>query len=224
MTTTIGNWGKVVIILLFIAPLAFYFGARTFTHPIFKPFPYAYTVTESGDSVKRRMPAFQFVTLDGDTLTNADLSGKICYYHLFSLQDTLALKIAQFHLKSFYDNLEWEKYDGIRLISISTGGDSLSALKAFAENRGVDSRRWMVVTADAPTLLSIGESLRLPEFAGKTLDNIPHRSDSIALADKEGWVRKYYAALDFGSIKKFSEDFRSFVILEYPEDIGRRKP
>lgn len=210
---------RILLLVVFLSPLLFYLAMIRLSRPVFSQFPFAYSLSPQGDTLYHQLPAFALQDLRGGLLTDSSLRGTVTYLAFYSVRDTVGSIVLMGNLRRFYDNIDWEAYDRVRFVLVNTG-DSLSRYLPLAGRNAADPAYWIYASGDPETVRSLaGDALHLPEFQGKTASDLPVFSSQVALVDKAGRVRKYYTGTDLGQIRKMEEDFRSLLLLEYPDDI-----
>jgi len=84
----------------------------------------------------------------------------------------------------------------------------------------IEADKWAFVHGPRAEVFKLGaEAFRMPEFVGKSLDTKPFTPQSIALIDKEGRIRKYYPGTDLGQVRIITDDLRTLIVMEYPEEL-----
>lgn len=105
-------------------------------------------------------------------------------------------------------------------ISIDPERDSVSVLKRYADNYGVDHDRWWLLTGDKKAIYDFAiRELKLGVMDGNGVDTLFDHSPRMVLLDKQRVVRGYYNGLDTSQILKLSQDL---IFLSLEKD--RSKP
>lgn len=209
-----------ILLIALLLPL----GLLTFiylgTTQEFDRVPYEYDIID-GDTVYHTLPVFSLINTEGDTVTQADLKGKIVLLSFFAVgDDSLSKTTVLFgNLMRTYENIEWDMEPPFQFVSISTG-DSLGVVRAFAQGQASDPAHWWFWTGEQAEVLKIsGRALAFPELEKEEPGFDPFTSQRVALIDKEGRVRRYYVATDLQEERDIQEDLITLLRIDYPEDI-----
>lgn len=207
---------QLILFVLFVLPLSVYMIVKSISRPQFERVPFAYTITENGDSLVHELPPFSFTDQEGRTLTREDLLGTIYIISFIDPQDTLITRILNSNLDRLYKNVM--EGANIRFMSVHTDTSSLAGYEKAQE---VDAQKWAFVHGTREAVLRLGrDAFRLEAFEGKDTTNLqPFTAKDIALVDKAGRVRKYYAGTDLGNVRTITDDLRSLIVMEYPEEL-----
>ncbi len=219
----------ILLIILFVLPITVYLTFRSISRPVFKQMPYAYMLTSAGDTVIPQLDQVLMYTIDGEKLSSTNLSGKIYIIDFFSPSDTLLTTVLHGNLARVRNNISDADYIG--MLSLYTGDSLTNELKAYYESRFPgDDQQWKLAWGSQNDILTFGESqLGIEEIGIKKDSLMLERNDfsftsqTVALVDKQGRVRKYYAATDLGEIRKIGEDLQALTVLEYPEELNSNR-
>ncbi|MEM8887367.1 MAG: hypothetical protein AAGD28_05230 [Bacteroidota bacterium] len=212
---------KTVIIAVFIVPILIYLYLYNFSHPVRDNVPFVYQV-ENGDSTVRSLPEFTLENLAGESITQDDLLGNICFVSFFSLEEDTLSRVLHGNLQRTYKNLDWEREPSIRFVNINTG-DSLDAIQSYRDKlEELDSRFWLTLRgADTMIYDLAGKALDLPKFREEPTAAYQKTSQYVGLFDKEGRLRKFYIGTDLAHERKMQEDIIALIRMEYPEELKR---
>jgi len=220
-------WTRWILLITLLLPLGFYFFLYTGTQQKFEHVPYSYKI-KSGDTVFHRLPAFDLVRTDQQSITDQDVESYISIICFFAVGDDADKKTTVLfgNLQRIYDNVDWEMNPPFRFVAINTG-DSASLAAAFEAKRTretkVEPEKWWTLTGEQADVAAIGKSMGLEDFAYKDSVYRPFTSQVAALVDKEGRVRKLYVATDLQEERKIQEDLITLLRLDYPEEIKRMR-
>ena len=213
------------LVAILLVPLVLYFVFREISHPVFNSVPFQYRMEASGDSSLyelENLPAFH---VDGKPLSSTDFEDKILLIDFFSLSDTLRTTVLHGNLQRVYDNIRDTDY--IRMFSINTGDTINSDLVDYAADFEPYGDTWQVLWMDSTSVrqtalaqLGIQEVRKWYDLKARNKEFPEFTSQTLALLDKEGKVRKYFVATDLGEIKRINEDLRALTVLEYPEELN----
>lgn len=207
----------IILFILFVLPLTLYFLFRNSTTAQFEPVPRAYTILNNGDSLFHKLPIFSFIDQKGNVFDRERMLGNIYILSFMSLEDTLKTKILNSNLKRIHDNIE--EGANIRIVSIHMDSTSLVDYAATME---INPDRWAFVYGRKAEVYRIAkDAFHMPEFASMDSTSPPFTPLTVALIDKEGNVRKYYPGTDLGQIRPITDDLRSLIVMEYPEELKK---
>jgi protein SCO1/2 len=85
------------------------------------------------------------------------------------------------------------------------------ALKAFAENIGVEGAQWRFVTAPLDYTKEVAARYLLPAGADATAPGGFYHSDKLVLVDRKGRIRGFYSGVDKEAVNKLMEDAASLI-------------
>ncbi|MEZ4825792.1 MAG: hypothetical protein R3C61_05775 [Bacteroidia bacterium] len=205
--------GPIILIGIFVVPLAGYFFLKLATSQQFNKMPFVYQIQENGDTVYYRLPVFHFQSLDGDSVSGEALLGNICLLGFFSPEGEPMVNTAFIgNLKRTFDNIAWERSPDIRF-ALFCEKDTTGKLRAYVDSLDVNPDQWMFLTASAEALQNLAEEgLGITDF---TSSGKPFSSGLVVLTDKEGRVRKKYNATNLIEERKIQEDLITLLRLEY---------
>lgn len=158
-----------------------------------------------------RIPDFSLVNQEGKTITQQDLQDKLYVANFFFTtcpgicpQMTANMDILQ---EEFIN-------DGDILLishSVTPSRDSVAVLKSYAEKRGIDSKKWYLLTGDRDQIYNLGRNAYfIEENMGieKTLDDFLH-TENFVLVDKQRHIRGIYNGLQKTSVKQLIADIET---------------
>ncbi|PCH75777.1 MAG: SCO family protein [Flavobacteriaceae bacterium] len=163
------------------------------------------------------IPSFQFTNQDGVLMSSDYYKGKVYVVEFFfTTCTTICPKMNVNMVKiqnEFYSRIDF----GIASFSINPKHDSPEILKAYAKEKGANSKRWHFFTGDQDAIYDLatnGFTLYVGEN-DQVLDGFEH-SGSFALIDKNGFIRSrkdnfgnpigFYDGLTEAGIKMIIED------------------
>ena len=149
---------------------------------------------ETNDLLKfGKVPAFEFVNQQGDTITNETYKDKVyAVEFFFTTCPTICPLMNQKMLTlqdSFFGNPEF----GIASISITPTTDTPEVLKEYAKTNGITHKNWHLLTGTSNEIVYTlaNSGFKLP--TGKDVSNDEHdglyHSGNFALIDKNGFMR-----------------------------------
>jgi|HubBroStandDraft_3_1064219.scaffolds.fasta_scaffold01475_2 protein SCO1/2 len=152
-----------------------------------------------------RVPELALINRDGRTVRRGDLLGKpwvadFVFTHCAGSCPLLSARMAR---------LDRELPPGAaRLVSVSVDPehDTRQVLARYAASFGA-SQRWLFLTGDRDQILRLSrDGFRLAVGGGgPTREPILH-STRFVLVDREGWIRRYYDALDPAALAQLPGD------------------
>jgi protein SCO1/2 len=138
----------------------------------------------------KKVPDFQFINQNGDSISNKDYLGKIYIIEFFFTTCPSICPIMNKNLVGVEKAVGDNKDFGIVSITIDPKHDTPAVLKQYAENYGVDNTNWNFLT---------GERDKIYELANKGFGIFANEDDSVAggfahsgmfaLVDREGYIR-----------------------------------
>lgn len=139
----------------------------------------------------QKVPDFDFVNQDGDTITNATYKDKVYVVEFFfTTCPTICPIMNQKMLsiqKEFFGNPEF----GIASISITPDIDTPSTLKVYASKNGINHKNWHLLTGkkDDDVFSLANQGFKLYAGVGEEEHGGFEHSGLFALIDKNGFVR-----------------------------------
>lgn len=160
----------------------------------------------SGDTTYHVIPPFSFVDQDSAVITNKTFAGKAYIADFFFTScPTICPKVKKQMLR-LYDRYEGENDLVFLSHTIDTKRDSVGRLKLYAENLGVETRRWHFVTGDRDEIYEIAEDYM---SIAKEDPNAPGGFDHsgwLLLIDKNGHIRSFANGTEEEPVNKLMKD------------------
>ena len=171
-----------------------------------------------------KVPDFEFINQEGETITNANYKGKVYVVEFFfstcpSICPIMNQKMLVLQ-NSFFGNPEF----GIASISITPEIDTPAILKEYAKNNGITHKNWHLLTGKSEKVVYNLSTKGFKLYVGKGEEEHGgfEHSGLFALVDKDGYIRSrkdelgnplmYYSALgdkDFpDQMKELKEDIK----------------
>lgn len=160
-----------------------------------------------------RIQPFSLINQVGDTITEASLDGKIYVADFFFTacpgicpKMTSNMAILQ---EAFMDEPD------IILLShsVTPKYDSVAVLKEYAEAKGVDAKKWHLLTGDRDEIYRLGRhDYFVEEDLGleKSRDDFLH-TENFVLIDRNRHIRGIYNGLNRASVDQLAADIRSLL-------------
>ena len=180
---------------------------------------------EDSDLMKfGKVPEFEFINQEGETITNANYKDKVYVVEFFfstcpSICPIMNQKMLVLQ-NSFFGNPEF----GIASISITPEIDTPAILKEYAKNNGITHKNWHLLTGKPEEVVYDLSTKGFKLYVGKGEEEHGgfEHSGLFALVDKDGYIRSrkdelgnplmYYSALgdkDFpDQMKELKEDIK----------------
>ena len=196
---------SLVILLLFYNALV-----PTKTLPVFQPAIVNYELVDSTiQHVKKfhRIADFELVNQNGKTITQQDFKGKIYIADFFfTTCPTICISMTNNMLKI---QKEIENNPNILLIShtVMPKIDSVAKLKKYAEEKGVNDKKWHLVTGEKKEIYRLARKSYLAakgDGDGGTFDMI--HTENFILVDPDKRIRGFYDGTNLEEISRLLSD------------------
>ena len=139
---------------------------------------------------KKKVPPFEFVNQQGDTITNADYEGKVYIAEFFFSTCPTICPIMKENLVQVQDVFSKNDNFGIASFSIDPRHDTPEVLQEYAEVNNVTHPNWHLLTGDREDIYDLANS-GFNIYAGEdesAAGGFAH-SGYFALVDQEGYIR-----------------------------------
>lgn len=139
---------------------------------------------------KKKVPEFEFVNQEGDTITNEDMLGKVYVIDYFFTTCPSICPIMKENLIEVQEEFKNEEDFGIVSITIDPKHDTPQVLKQYAEVNGIKDQNWHFLTGKKEEIYEMANT-GFGILAGEDVaaeGGFVH-SGMFALIDKEGYVR-----------------------------------
>ena len=139
---------------------------------------------------RKKVPAFEFVDQNGDTISNKDYEGKVYIAEFFFSTCPTICPIMKDNLvlvqKEFMGNDDF----GIASFSIDSTHDTPEVLKKYAENNKVEHQNWHLLTGEREDIYDLANT-GFNIYAGEdpAAEGGFAHSGYFALVDKQGYIR-----------------------------------
>jgi protein SCO1/2 len=150
----------------------------------------------------KKVPPFEFVNQDGDTITNKDYEGMVYLVEFFFTTCPSICPKMNRNLVQIQNTFTGFENFGIAAFTINPEYDTPEVLKAYAENYGITNPNWNLMTGNKEeiyALANIGFNIYAAE--NPEVEGGFEHSGSFALIDKNGFMRSRQD--DFGNPKIF---------------------
>jgi protein SCO1/2 len=176
---------------------------------------------------KRRVPDFEFVNQNGDTISEAYYDDKVYVVEFFFSTCPTICPIMNKNMVQIQRKFFGEDQFGIASISIDPINDTVERLKAYSEKIGVKHPHWHMMTGQMDDIMDLannGFNLYAKQES-RAAGGFEH-SGFFALVDKEGYLRSrldangnpivfYQGAVEYDEDQnRFSEEQQIDILIE----------
>ncbi|HEU0228856.1 MAG TPA: SCO family protein [Arachidicoccus soli] len=153
---------------------------------------------------------FSFITQDGKTFTNQDISGKVCVVNYFFTTCHGICPRMNNNMKKIYE--QFKDNPDFRILSHTCMPevDSAFQLKHYADSMGVNTKTWVFLTGRKDSLYNAARDSYLLDDNKNPVQNIKDQfihTQFFALVDKDGNVRgEIFDGLKEADLDKLKED------------------
>lgn len=171
-----------------------------------------------------KVPDFEFINQDGETITNKDYEGKVYVVEFFFATCPTICPLMNAQMVEIQNEFMGNPNFGIASFSITPEIDTPHQLKEYAKNNGINHKNWYLLTGKPEDVVYdlSNEGFKLYAGKGEASHGGFEHSGLFALVDKDGYIRSrydehgnpimYYRALDehnFGNqISELKEDIK----------------
>jgi protein SCO1/2 len=180
--------------------------------PIYQPYDINPALVDSDlmAETDHRITDFTLINHLGDTISLADVRGKILVVDFFFTRCGTICPIMTSNLKLIHDKLP----DGVRLLShsVTPQADSVSVLFSYAERYGASDAKWWFLTGAKEEVYRLARKSYfacLDEGDGGYQDFV--HTENVVLVDTEGRLRGFY---DGTSGVEISQLYRDIEVLQ----------
>ena len=175
-----------------------------------------------------KVPDFEFVNQNGQTITNKDYEGKVYVVEFFFTTCPTICPIMNQKMLTIQSEFFGNPDFGIASISITPEIDTPQVLKDYADSYGITHQHWHLLTGQSEEVVYALSNKGFQLYAGKDGDEVHggfEHSGLFALIDKDGYIRsrkdefgnpiKYYRALEEhqfpDQIQELKEDIKALL-------------
>ncbi len=144
--------------------------------------------------VFNKVPSFEFINQNGETITNKDYEGKVYVVEFFFTTCPTICPIMNTKMVSIQNEFMGNPEFGIASFSITPDIDTPEILKAYASRNGINHKNWHMLTGKPEGLVYdfSNNGFKLPAGKGGTDHGGLYHSGNFALIDKNGYIRSRY--------------------------------
>ncbi|HET8810586.1 MAG TPA: SCO family protein [Flavobacteriaceae bacterium] len=163
---------------------------------------------------------FELINQNGDTITQADYAGKIYVADFFFTTCQTICPIMTGHMLQLQKALKNEGDVLLLSHTVTPKIDTVERLKEYALEKGVDPKKWNLVTGSKKEIYNLARKSYLvtkTKGNGGPYDMI--HTENFVLVDKEKRIRGFYDGTDPKAIEKLLNDIE-ILKLEYQPGSG----
>ena len=139
---------------------------------------------------RKKVPAFSFIDQNGEMISNKDYEGKVYVLEFFFTKCPSICPKMNANMVKLQNTFPNEKNFGIASFSITPQSDTPEVLKAYAEQNGVTSSNWHLMTGDVDAIYKLAnEGFYLYTAKDENVEGGFEHSGNFALIDKNGYIR-----------------------------------
>jgi protein SCO1/2 len=183
-----GTKKYLILFALLLLPSLLYLyliqGKHNFAH-----LPYVTYTDDSGALVQREAPDFNLIDQNAESLTRADLKGKIYVVNFFftscpSICPIMTANMTKIHERFLhYDDLE------ILSLTVDPKRDTPETLKEYAVNRKINSPKWHFLTGEKDSIYAVAYKFLSSAMEDGSAPGGFLHTEYFVLVDKEGKMR-----------------------------------
>lgn len=169
-----------------------------------------------GDTVYHSVPAFELINQDSTVITNEAVVGKVHVANFFftSCPSICPAMIEQMkRLQEMTNDIE-----ELVILShtIDPERDSIPKLRAYIEERNIDTHNWHFLYGERQYIHDLGkDGYMVNAMEDDQAEGGFLHSEHFVLVDREGHIRGLYTGTDTEEVNKLNEDIRALIANEY---------
>ncbi len=226
--TTASKRKKLVLlfVLLGIVPIGFLFmrsGKHSFTS---LPFIGVKEVNAPGDTTYFTVPPFSFTDLNGRTVTERTVAGKVIIADFFFTRCTTICPRMTAQMQQLQFKLNKEAFSDVVFLShtVDPDNDTPEVLREYARKWEADTTRWLFLTGNAPDIYRQGNlgyllSANADSTAAEDFVHSPH----FVLVDKQRRIRGMYDGTVTASVDSLVGDLKLLLKEEHLREKAERE-
>lgn len=170
-----------------------------------------------GDTIYHTVPDVTLTDQDSQVLKISSFGDKIILADFFFTSCPSICPRVQKEMLRLYDR--YEEDDRVLMIShtIDQRNDSVSVLKRYAYNLGVDTEKWKFVTGVKDSIFDLADQYFVSVVEDPTAPKGFDHSGRIILVDKNRHVRGYCEGTDPESVTAFFKTVDALLKEQFPE-------
>ena len=137
-----------------------------------------------------KVPEFEFVNQNGDTITNADFTGKVYVVEFFFTTCPTICPVMTTNMLKLQSAFKDRNDFGVASFSINPANDTPEVLRAYADNYGITHPNWHLLTGSMEDIMELSNT-GFNMYAGinPNVEGGFEHSGMFALIDKSGQIR-----------------------------------
>lgn len=220
-----------VAVLILVLPVALYFFLKGASTAVYNTIPFQYSISPgNGDTLWHTLPEFSLQGPgDDEVITRESLLGDVWVIGFIDYKDELIeggprtprpFPLIMDNVDKVYSQVKDVSSIKFLFINAAFGRDSLPQMQALADSLELPKDRFIFANGSRDEVFKLGlDAFRMPAFQGHVRDSIPFTSQTMALVDKKGRVRKYYIGTKMFEMEKVMlDDLRAMYSLEYRDE------
>jgi protein SCO1/2 len=215
-----------LFILLGIVPIGFLV-MRSGKHTFVKlPYIGEREVNAPGDTTYFTVPSFSFTDLNGRTVTDRTVEGKVIIADFFFTRCTSICPRMTAQMQQLQFKLNKDAFADVVFLShtVDPENDTPEVLRAYARKWEADTTRWLFLTGHAPDIYRQGNtgyllSANADSTAAEDFVHSPH----FVLVDKQRHIRGMYDGTVTASVDSLVSDLKLLLKEEHLREKAERK-
>ena len=168
-----------------------------------------------GNDQNHHVQPFAFTNQEGRTITEKDISGKICVVsYFFATCKSICPKMNE-NMSQVYKAFRGNKNVLILCHTVDPKKDTVKALKAYSLRFDADPSQWMFLTGDKKKLYDMARYSYLinaeDTAGGVTIEDDFIHDQHYVLVDRLGRIRGFYDGLEQEQITKIIADINALL-------------
>jgi len=141
-----------------------------------------------------KVPDFEFINQNGETITNKDYEGKVYVVEFFFSTCPTICPLMNAKMVTIQNKFMGNPNFGIASFSITPDIDTPDILKKYSERNNITHNNWHLLTGKPEKFVYdlSNEGFKLPTGKGGTDHGGLYHSGNFALIDKDGYMRSRY--------------------------------
>lgn len=170
-----------------------------------------------GDTIFHTIPDMALIDQDSQALKVSTFGNKIILADFFFTSCPSICPRVQKEMVRLYD--KYKDDDRIMMIShtIDQRNDSVEVLHQYADNLGVDTKKWKFVTAEKDSIFELADQYFVSVMEDPTAPSGFDHSGRIILVDNKRHVRGFCEGTDPESVTAFFETVDALLKEQFPQ-------
>ncbi len=174
-----------------------------------------YYDTKIGDTVYHTISDFSFIDQEGDTLTKADMEGKIFTANFFFTNCPDICPSMMHNLQFVYNKFKDSPDIKFLSMTVDPKNDSVPVLAKYGHDLGAMPKRWYMLTGEKGKLYAAAEFDYLLATVETPIEKAFIHSDMIVLVDTKFRIRGFYKGTDFNQVRILQDDIKALIVETY---------